>query len=467
MKRFALAGFLCGAAVFSNFAGQLIEVPNNASNRRLVEELNLDYGCKGSSRNVLHIHLDDQSKLALSEHSSLMADLLSSGKVIDEDWEAQFREVQGQEDLGIYHTLEEMETAIKGFAQVHPQLAEYIVVGTSFEGRPIHGLVVSNKNSTKEKKSFLVMGTHHAREWISTEVPLHSIRDLLLNYGTDMEARKILDTSTIVYVPMLNVDGGHYSRTESKMWRKNRNTNDSRWGEGVDNNRNYSYKWGVSGASSSTWSDVYKGPEPMSEVENKAVKSLQEKYHFVASVSFHSYSELVLWPWGYTTSIQAKDHNIFKKYGEKMAEIMDYEPMQSADLYPAAGDSDDYLYADHDVLAYTIELGTRFVPSESQVPSICVKGGKALRYLFLNARDPWSERPDDETYRLAALIEDAVVRTREETLGVRSSKFKELASHTREELHQAMDHLNMGPVVRARFFNELRPYQRLSEIDNQ
>ena len=219
MKRFALAGFLCGALSFS-FAGQLIEVPNNAANRRLVEELDLDYGCKGSSRAVLHVHLDEKSRQALSEHGSLMADLLSSGKVIDEDWEAQFREIQEQDDLGIYHTLEEMEAAIKGFAQVHPQLAEYIVVGTSFEGRPIHGLVVSNKKSTKAKKAFLVMGTHHAREWISTEVPLHSIRDLLLNFGTDMEARKILDTSTIVYVPMLNVDGGHYSRTESKMWRK-------------------------------------------------------------------------------------------------------------------------------------------------------------------------------------------------------------------------------------------------------
>jgi carboxypeptidase T len=467
MKRFAFAGILSCTLSASALAGQLVEVPNTPNNRRMIEQLDLDFGCKGTSPKALHIHLDEDAMQALSENRSAKNLLLSQGKVIEEDWEAQFREIQQQENLGTYHTLQEMEDEIKQAAQDYPQLAKYISAGTTFEGRPIHGLVLTNKESTVEKKSFLIMGTHHSREWISTEVPLHSIQDLLTKYASDPEARQILDTSIIVYVPMLNSDGGTFSRNESKMWRKNRNSNDSRYGTGVDNNRNYSYKWGASGSSGSKWSDVYKGPDPMSEAENQAVRALQEEYGFVASISFHSYSELVLWPWGYTTSIQAKDHTIFKKYGDKMGEIMDYEPMQSADLYPAAGDSDDYLYADYDVLAYTIELGTRFVPHEQQVPIIRKKGAKALRYLFLNARDPWSERPDDETYQLSSLLEGVVIRGRNEPSENRTNHFKTLAGFSRTDLHKAMDHLDMGPVMRARIFNELRPYKRFLEMESK
>ena len=62
------------------------------------------------------------------------------------------------------------------------------------------------------------------------------------------------------------------------MWRKNRRKN--RWGMGVDNNRNYSYKWGGPGASGSSWSDTFRGPSAMSEIENQVIANLQEEARF-------------------------------------------------------------------------------------------------------------------------------------------------------------------------------------------
>ena len=45
----------------------------------------------------------------------------------------------------------------------------------------------------------------------------------------------------------------------------------------------------------------------MSEIENQVIQNLQDQYQFVAALSFHSYSELVLWPWSYTDAIQSKE----------------------------------------------------------------------------------------------------------------------------------------------------------------
>ena len=70
----------------------------------------------------------------------------------------------------------------------------------------------------------------------------------------------------------------------------------------------------------------------MSEIENQVIANLQEKHGFSAAISFHSYSELILWPWGYTSSMQTRDHAFFLKHGTIMGEIMDdYEPMQASD----------------------------------------------------------------------------------------------------------------------------------------
>ncbi len=437
-------------------ADLLLRIPNSALNRQMIERLDLDMGCKGVSPDYLELIVDDRARRVFKKHGRFKKSLFSQGQVVDADLEAQYRPFWGNKDLGIYHTFKEMETELKKAAEDYPALARLFTAGTTFEGRPIYALELGHSASKAQKKAFLVMGTHHAREWISTEVPLASIQDLLSNYATDLEARKILDTSTLVYVPMLNVDGGIYSRTKKKLWRKNRRVNETS-GTGVDNNRNYDYKWGVSGSSSYGDSNVYHGTEAMSEIENQTVKNLQETYGFTGSISFHSYSELVLWPFGYTSYVKAKDHEDLKRIGAGMGEIMDYEPMQSALLYPAAGDSDDYLYARYGVAAYTIELGRRFVPRKSRVKDINAKGAKALRYFFLNARDPFPGQSQDPVYRAAANLESLVGGLSD---GLKSpteqGALHALLHFSDGEIDQAMDRLDMKAPTRLRLLRELR-----------
>tara|TARA_Y100000589_G_C27105395_1_gene609844 strand:- start:566 stop:1321 length:756 start_codon:yes stop_codon:yes gene_type:complete len=249
------------------------------------------------------------------------------------------------------------------------------------------------------------------------------------------------------------------------MWRKNRRPADSGKGIGVDNNRNYAYKWGVSGASSYPWSDTYKGPEAMSEIENQVIEKLQQKYQFVGALSFHSYSELVLWPWSYTDSITSKDHSVFEYYGKQLAKILNYRPMQSADLYPAAGDSDDYLYAMHGVLAYTVELGRRFVPQESEVPKIIAKNNKAMRWFFLNARNPFAKNEDTPLRTAQSILEKLIyLMHQNDELVDLHELLTRLNTLPQDLIGEAMQALNMKQVWRFRIKRALLQNSRTNQV---
>ena len=83
-----------------------------------------------------------------------------------------------------------------------------------------------------------------------------------------------------------------------------------------------------------------------------------------AAIDFHSYSELVLWPFGHTTAntgtgMTADQQNVFATFGRQMAATNGYTPQQSSDLYITDGDSLDWLWGTHKIFAYTFELYPR------------------------------------------------------------------------------------------------------------
>jgi len=443
----------------SSFAGPVMQIPNTPENLRMLDKLGLDYSCMGSSPEHLHFHYDDHAEQAIASLGKGKKAIFGAVNETMADAHSQF-EALG-DDLGIYHTFEELEEELQQATLMYPKLAKLTIVGRTFEDRPIYALEVSNSESQEEKVNYLVTGTHHAREWISTEVPLASIADLLQNFGKDEEATSILNNSKIVFVPMLNVDGAIHSRTQSKMWRKNRNKGG--WGTGVDNNRNYAHKWGGKGSSGSGWSQTYRGPEAMSEIENQVIRSLQEEYGFTAAISFHSYSELILWPWGYTNKFQSKDHETFSTHGKKMGELMGgYRPIQASGLYPAAGIFDDYLYNDFGVVAYTIELGRQFVPPESEVPEINENGSKMLRYVFTNIRESLGQQ-DNRAYQAKAAVEELA----HAVLSGKRNSTKDLQSFSihsfnESEIQEAMDGLKMEKDLRGQLFKVLKQVRSFS-----
>ena len=284
--------------------------------------------------------------------------------------------------LGKYHSFEQVEKIMKDAEAAYPEICKLHVIGKSFEGRPIYALqVTSNPGANAKKPSCLIMGLHHSREWISVEVPLALIEEMTTKYAKDDKIKKLVDGRSTWIVPVTSPDGLVFSQTKSKMWRKNRRLNTDK-SYGVDPNRNYGYEWGNVGASSSTGSDTYHGTGPFSEPCTSAIKQLAEQQHFIGSISFHSYSELVLYPFGYAYEATAKDDKLLAQVAGEMGKLNGYTAEKSSDLYPAMGDSDDWMYGAMGALAFTIELGSQFVPGDSEVPAICSNNVKACLHLI-------------------------------------------------------------------------------------
>lgn len=287
-----------------------------------------------------------------------------------------------------YHTYNEVVNELKSYHNNYPNITHLEVIGTTYEGRKIYALKISdNPEVNEDEPAVLYMGLHHAREWISTEIPIAIIDKLLKGYNQDNEIKKLVNNREIWVVPLLNPDGLEYSQFTAD-WRKNRKPNgDGTFG--VDLNRNYGYKWGLVGASNYPGSGTYMGPSAFSELETKTIRDLAIREKFIASISYHSYGQLILYPWSYTSNKKAPDYEILSDLAKGMSAFNGYKPIQSAGLYPAAGDSDDWLYSKCSTLSFTIELGSTFVPPEGEVDSICDKNVKAALYLLKRVGNLW------------------------------------------------------------------------------
>ena len=259
-----------------------------------------------------------------------------------------------------FHDYQETSDALKEIAAKYPSIAQTFSIGKSVEGRELYGVRLSSARMQDSLPTMVLMGCHHAREHLSVEIPLLMAQHLSRHYGTDPKITKLLDTIEVWIVPMINPDGAEHDihRGVYKMWRKNRRDNGDGT-MGVDLNRNYGTGWGGPGSSSDTDSDIYRGPHAFSEPETLAVKEfLKDRKKTTTLISFHTFSELVLWPFGHTNDEvpNAADLAVFETIGKKMAKGNRYTPMKSSGLYLASGDTADWAYDELGIFAFTFEL---------------------------------------------------------------------------------------------------------------
>lgn len=281
-----------------------------------------------------------------------------------------------------------------------PNLIKVEELGTSIEGRKIYNMRISTDlENSNQKPGIVVMGTHHAREHLSTEIPLLLAKHLVENFATNSKINGFLQTREIHIIPMVNPDGVEYdiSGGSYKSWRKNRRQN-SNGSYGVDLNRNYSFKWGTGGSSTSQNSDVYMGPKPFSEPETLSIKNFVESHENInVLLSVHTFSELILYPWGhsYDSIANQRDMLVHKTMAEKMATWNRYTPQQSSDLYIASGDTTDWSYGQHGIVSFTFELDPKsmwnggFYPGQSVISSVFQKNLPAFLYLIEYADNPY------------------------------------------------------------------------------
>lgn len=302
-----------------------------------------------------------------------------------------------------FHNYAEMNEELDALEAKNPTLVHSFTIGRTVEGKFIRGIRI-NPHATdgltpSGLPGMVLIGAHHAREHLSVEVPILFAKYLVEKYDTDRAVRDLLDRRDFFVIPMLNVDGAEYdiSSGSYKMWRKNR-VNPTARCAGTDLNRNYGFKWGTGGSSTDTCSDIYMGPKAFSEPETLAVKNFVEGHpNLKVLLTLHSYSELVLYPWGYTNDpiANAADHDTFKKMATTMASWNGYTPEQSSELYITSGDTTDWAYGTLGIFAFTFELtpkdqwgGGGFYPGVGAIQSTFQANVKPMLYMLDLADDP-------------------------------------------------------------------------------
>lgn len=309
-----------------------------------------------------------------------------------------------------YHDYNEMVAVLNQAASDHPAIFSLVSLGPSYEGRTIWAGKISDNVGTDEAEPEILLTHHqHAREHLTVEQALYTLGILTDEYGTTQQITDLVNSREVWIVFDMNPDGGEYDIATGtyRSWRKNRQPNSGSSYVGTDLNRNWGYRWGCCGGSSgSTSSDTYRGPSAFSAPETQAVRSFVDsrviggKQQITVAIDFHSYSELILWPYGYTfTDVPADmtqdDHDVLVTMGQAMAATNGYTPEQSSDLYITDGTINDWLYGVHKIMNYTFEMYPvsssqgGFYPPDEVIPAETARNRNAILYLLEQADCPY------------------------------------------------------------------------------
>ncbi len=328
------------------------------------------------------------------------------------------------EGFACYSTVESTYNQAKDLADNNPTLAQWVDIGNSWvkdtsspsltsnaaSGYDIKVLKMTNTATNEIDKPILfIHSAMHAREYATAELTLRFAQHLVNNYGKNADASWVLDHHQVHIVFHMNPDGRKQAET-GLLWRKNANGNfcsSSPEDIGVDLNRNFSMFWNATdfGSSPNECAQTFRGPEAASEPETKAVENYIRSIYADnrgpletdaapanttgMHIDVHSFSELVLWPWGHTNA-PAPNGVALRTLGRKLAFFNGYTPQQSIGLYATDGTSDDVSYGELGVAAYTFELGTNFFQNCSAFDNkILPDNLKSLMYAAKVVRAPY------------------------------------------------------------------------------
>ncbi|XP_025236411.1 carboxypeptidase A4 isoform X2 [Theropithecus gelada] len=259
------------------------------------------------------------------------------------------------EDLQIYH---EMDNIAADF----PDLVRRVKIGHSFENRPMYVLKFSTGEGARRPAIWLNAGIH-SREWISQATAIWTARKIVSDYQRDPAITSILEKMDIFLLPVANPDGYVYTQTQNRLWRKTRSLNPGSSCVGADPNRNWNASFAGKGASDNPCSEVYHGPHANSEVEVKSVVDFIQKHgNFKCFIDLHSYSQLLMYPYGYSAK-KAPDAKELDKVARRAAKALasvsgtEYQVGPTCTtVYPASGSSIDWAYDNGIKFAFTFEL---------------------------------------------------------------------------------------------------------------
>ncbi|MFJ3652675.1 M14 family zinc carboxypeptidase [Streptomyces nigra] len=255
--------------------------------------------------------------------------------------------------------------------QENPGLTKVVSIGKTVRGQDILALKLTKhaaKSKDGSKPAVLYMSNQHAREWITPEMTRRLMHYYLDNYKRDKRVQKIVDSTELWFVLSANPDGYDHTFKDSstRLWRKNlRDVNGDgaiSTGDGVDLNRNFTYKWGYDdeGSSPNPTSETYRGASPGSEPETKALDALQKRVGFTYGINYHSAAELLLYGVGWQVATDTPDDVMYKALAgtPDNSAIPGYHPQVSSELYTTNGEADGHAANVNGLAMFTPEMST-------------------------------------------------------------------------------------------------------------
>ncbi len=384
---------------------------------------------KGDALALKQMHLDIVWEgpayldiITTADESRVLSEQGYRTEVVHEDIVEFYQARIGKRDMGGYKTLAEIETYVDGIIFLYDNIvSQKVVIGYTIEGRPMHAIKISDNPAVDEtdEPEVLITSAIHAREVITPETVLRIMDHLTQNYGFDPDVTALVDSREIWFVPVVNPDGYYYNQviapTGGGMWRKNRRNNGSGI-YGVDLNRNYGYEWGYDnlGSSPNPSDNTYRGTGPFSEPESQVMRDFIIAHEFVFTLYFHSYSNLILWPWGYDYLVTSEEP-LFRALGDSIAAYNSYAPGPAHGLYTANGDTDDWGYGEQTLknknYAFTIEIGNEddgFWPDPARIDQLTSENLNPALFLMRVADNPYRIMPPAAP---AVFVDDTVDMT--------------------------------------------------------
>ncbi|KDN70901.1 putative zinc carboxypeptidase [Colletotrichum sublineola] len=358
---------------YNGFKGLRITLPEGAAD--VAEKIN------ELAATVLNPGSKDKLDVVVSPENLDAISQLANTTVLVEDIGAAFAEevvstvyaVPSESWFTAYHSYADHLTFLKDLQSSFPGQSEIFTAGSSFQGRALTGIHIWGSGGKGSKPAVVLHGTVHAREWISTMTTEYLAYQLLTKYASDSAIKAAVDKFDFYITPVVNPDGFVYTQTTNRLWRKNRQTNTGSSCIGRDPNRNWPYKWELTGgASTSPCSETYKGAAPGDTPEIKGLKAQIDSLSasnlgITLYLDIHSYGQYILWPFGYDCNYVAPDDAALRALAQRGATGIRGVSGTSYTignacraLYATTGDSTDYIHGvAKSKYTYTLELRDR------------------------------------------------------------------------------------------------------------
>ncbi|XP_051839269.1 mast cell carboxypeptidase A [Antechinus flavipes] len=311
---------------------------------------------------------------------------------LQEEIEKQFDvkdDFPGRHSYSKYNDWSKIAAWTQRMTEKSPELISRVEIGKTEENNPMYVLKVGKK-SGQRRVIFMDCGIH-AREWISPAFCQWFVYQAAKTYGKNKIMTKLLDRLNFYVLPVYNIDGYIWSWTKDRMWRKNRAKTFKPTCVGTDLNRNFNASWDSDPWTNHPCAEVYRGRAPESEKETKAVVNFIQSHIRVieAYVSIHAYSQMLMFPYGYTKVMTPNHEELFKisKIAtEALATRYEteyvYGPIATT-IYPTSGSSIDWTYDLGIKRSFAFELRDRgrygFLLPESQIKATCKETMLAIK----------------------------------------------------------------------------------------